>query len=251
MFNKKGKSKNVEYTGDIIVCLDIAYRFHELKDGRKFIGNLANIKIRPYNLSNYIRGNEYTLAVPVFICNKNEQNRENNVDWTRSNSPITEIKYKPLQRWWPKSMFRGVSRIGEEEEVIIEYSNFSIKLRVIYAFSSELKKLFADIEEVDVDDDKLIRYTFETHDDLSSAESVDKQKMNLLPECPRPNVLEKSLGVIDENVYIKNDNNKEIIPTDQDKPKGKLKIAIGASILMAVSLGLFYGIKLLIAKKDS
>jgi hypothetical protein len=257
MFHRKNKSKNVEYTGDITVCLDKAYKFRDLKYGREFIGNLTSVRIRAQRLGNRdVLSNEHTLAVPVFICNKNEQSRNINVDWTRSNSPITEMKYKPLQRWWPKSMFRGVSKIGEEEEVILEYSNFSIKLRVIYAFSSETKEIFGDIEKTDVDMDKITTEVFpepNNCDRLEFASTLTEVIEYVKPELTDKNRDEEGVKYTEKKLkeIIKTIENKEIIPMNQDKPERKLKIAIGAGILMAISFGLFYGVRLFISKRNS
>jgi hypothetical protein len=137
----------------MIVCLDKARPFSEVPDGRSIIGKLTHIRIRTSNMKNKRNINilvfsEREIAVPVSIFTRDASTTLERHDWTRSASLITENSYAPLQRWWPRSIFRRSQKIGDiAEEICLEYPNFTLKLSVEYAFTSNLKKLFDDIDE--------------------------------------------------------------------------------------------------------
>jgi hypothetical protein len=255
MFHRKSKQKKVEYTGDILVCLDKAYRFSDLKDGITFIGNLTNVNISSPQMKSLGIPLEHHLAVPVFICNRREWSRSEDVDWTKTSSPITELNYSPLQKWWPKAMFRGFSRIGVEEDVVIEYSNFSIKLRVTYAFSKETKLMFEGIEDTDVNLDKID--TFSGNDEPMESESnkdaivipdkIAKFIQNTRPFHAEPSKEDKKLF---EEFKTEIDNTRQIVPIVTARSTTKEKVALGAGVFTALSLGLYFGIKLFTSRRN-
>jgi hypothetical protein len=243
MFQRK---KIIEYTGDIIVCLDKAYKFSDLKNGRVLIGNLTRYKITSQK-KNIGIPNENDLAVPVFICNRNAKIRDKRIDWAQTASPIVEIDCDPIQRWWPKAMFRCSQKIGEQEEIFIKHKDYYIKLYVIYAFSKELKDLFKGIEDMDVDTDKII--DFQSNEDRKPIDDEPLSPNNLLDFVKDiQGIGDPSRKEIDDEEKVRRDveqfkKETELVPVYTNKQKPKLKIAIGITAGVVLSVGLFFMLK--------
>lgn len=246
MFSRK--QNLVEYNGNIIVCLDKARPYSSLKDnGRTIIGrDLTKVKIKLKNGKVLKVPSENDKAVPVFICNWHEDEPlVPSMDWTVSASPITEIKYAPLPKWWPKAMFSGVQRIGENEEVILEYDKFVIKLRVWYAFTHEEKELFKNIppsinEALPTPlSQPLMRQKKFTDAELQSFKDfrneAEAAKLYLLPG------------------EEKNNSESRCVQKIQTKPSTSnfnLKLVVGSVVFVLLSIGIYFGFKTFINKGD-
>jgi hypothetical protein len=222
MFHSQ-KKKPVPYTGDIVVCLDKARPFSEIPDGRSLIANFTKFKIKLQNGKVLGTLSENDIAVPVFMCNRDGIKRERDVDWTKDFSPIVEIDCEPLQRWWPRSMFRGIQKIGEEEIVTVEgYNKFTIQFVVTYAYTHDLKQMFQDIR---FDEDE---------EEKSDLEAVNP-KQKLLED------LREMTEVPQSQVDCEIHPAQTVLP--RQKSNNTLKIIIGASAFVLLSIGLYFGIK--------
>jgi hypothetical protein len=234
-----------EYVGTIIVCLDKARPFSQVPNGRELIGNLTHIKIRTSNIKKQFTQtesqvyNERDIAVPVFIYHKDSESSVDS-DWTRTSSPITEIKCGCIQRWWPRSIFKGSQKIGDiAEEIVFEYPKFTMRLHVAYAFTSDLKELFSDIndDKAKLDMDEYQRIIVPIVNELiSDNKKYIPNKPELkepIPGDPIDNTSTPKLPVV-----MKNKNNS------------KVKYVVGSIIIGAVAAGLFFGIRWLKSKKE-
>jgi hypothetical protein len=254
MFQKSDKLP--EYLGRMIVCLNKARPFSQVPNGRAIIGGLTQVKIKTSNVKNQRNSNtnlysEKDIAVPVYISNKDITAIDRSDDWTNKSSPVSEIKYAPIARWWPRSLFRGSQKIGDiAEEIHITFPKFSAKLDVNYAFTSDLKqRLFEDIENVNVpceenidvenpeeDEDPVMTYIVDPEDDFDKEEDF--------PQPPPPaNFEEKCSSPVIREVdkITRNDELKK-------KEKGRvsalpLKVALGIFGFAALSFGVYFCVK--------
>jgi hypothetical protein len=155
LFKKKDNIHT--YEGDIIICLVEERPFSQIPDGRRMIADLTKITVSS-NLSKIshtfsdetpVVYSENTPAVPVIITNRKADKGKKDNDWTYDVSPITELNYAPIQKWWPKCIFRGTVRLdGAPEEIILDYNGRCIiKLAVSYAYTGTEKAYFSDIHE--------------------------------------------------------------------------------------------------------
>jgi hypothetical protein len=287
------KQKLTEYYGTMIVGLNKARPISALEEGRALIGQLTQLKITSSNVKNKNFSSksiysEKDLVVPVFICNPYEKERDISVDWTRSNSPISEIKYATVQRWWPKAIFQCSQKLGDiAEEITIETSKFVLNTQVEYAYSFEQKGLFDDIpdyfwnadnrnyrEQKKLDDENdAIAFNDEVrHAGEKPVESVEESittalfperneqadgKSKVIIDGHQP--LPRRIGEDEVNTVVQIDpqhipDNVRRIPEFIDAPKKKskvaLKVALGIGGAALLGVGIYFGIKFFL-KKDN
>lgn len=65
-------------------------------------------------------------------------------DWTFS-SPISEIKFNGICRWWPKKWLYTDEKVTLPEEILIHYGPVDIRLLVVKPSDDVMKKSFADV----------------------------------------------------------------------------------------------------------
>jgi hypothetical protein len=229
MFNNARKAKIPEYYGDMLVCLDKARPISSLEDGRNLIGSLTQLKITSQNMRNRSQTtqtlySEKDMVVPVFICNP-EMEKDISVDWTRANSPITEIQCKTVQRWWPKSIFKCLQKIGDiTEEIKIETNKFIVYFNVSYAFTAEQKTLFDDIPDY-TDIEKP-----EVKDAFNITESAQKGKSTVIefPDKSNEKIMQEIIDRVINGPSRKTEQNTEegkkpkVAESIKDKPKDAL-----------------------------
>jgi hypothetical protein len=230
------------YLGDIIVCLDKARPFSELKDGRVMLGNLTHFNIKTSNMKNKFsktKSQYYTereIAVPVCMCNRDFQCTSAMFDWTEHYSPITEIKNETLQKWWPRSIFKGTQKIGDmAEEIMIEHQKFIVKFQVTYAFTTELKKLFSNIE----DSNKDIEATEPKRESVSAIDPMP----NIIPVSKCKTLIDnESIGNgVGKGEEKSGGEAKSLVVIPQKK--SKLKYVIGSAAIVLIGAGIFFGIR--------
>jgi hypothetical protein len=248
----QGKQKIPQYTGDIIVCLDKARPFSEVKGGREIIGLLANTKIKTSNVrlkhsSEQRVYSENEIAVPVAIFNPGTKAIED--DWTKTFCPITQREYRPMQRWWPKSIFKGSQKIGDiAEEIVIEYPRYIIKLHVNYAFTAISKEMFADIDaEEKVAEKKEEAEKEKISFSLVKGEGEESNIKNVELDADKISFDYKLTDSIPEKEY-----DRLLV---QEKPRqaksGIVKYVVGGLIAAALVTGLVFGIKYMVTNKSS
>lgn len=252
----QGRVKVPQYTGDIIVCLDKARPFSEIENGREIIGILANTRIKTSNIRSKHSSEqrvyqENEIAVPVAIFNTGTKAIED--DWTRTFCPITERDYSPMQRWWPKSIFKGSQKIGDiAEEIVIEYPRYTIKLHVSYAFTAISKELFTDI---DAEEKKIETEKEEEKENIrfnlvrGEGEEGDVADIKLVTEKvgsenKKP---EGGISAEDYNKWV-----DAIVKKQKQRGKEKIvKFIVGGLLATALVTGLVFGIKYIVANKSS
>jgi hypothetical protein len=148
------KPRLTDYYATMIVALHKARPISALENGRELIGRLTQLKITTSNVKNSKNFSDKSIytekdqVVPVFLCNPFDKARDVFVDWTRSHSPITEIKCATVQRWWPKAIFQCSQKLGDiAEEIVVTTSKFVLHSKVEYAYSFQQKDLFDDIPD--------------------------------------------------------------------------------------------------------
>jgi hypothetical protein len=182
------------------------------------------------------------MAVPVIITNRGSDftNWEN--DWTIGGSPITEYKYKSIQKWWPIDIFNGTITLNNPEEIILDYSGrFTIRLSVIYAYAKEVKKLFDSID---------IKEDVEKQESKPSSKEVMEQpveqpvgqyfileetKVEEPTEDKEKEEVKNILSQISEEA-----RNKKSFSSGTDKNGVKLMVGIG---ITAMTIGILLSIK--------
>jgi hypothetical protein len=231
------RRKTPVYLGDIIVCLDKARPFSEIYDGRTMLGNLTHFNIKTSNMKSRfarIKEQSYTereIAVPVYMCNRDILEKSTLNDWTELYSPITEIKNEPLQKWWPRSVFKGTQKIGDiAEEIIIEHQKFIIEFQVTYAFTTELKGLFNGVGAV-IEPKKEI------------VESVLDPMPNIIPTFQNDASIknERSSEDYGERKTEEKEEEKSLVVVKP--PKSKMKYIFASVAITLVAAGIFFGIK--------
>jgi hypothetical protein len=247
----QGKRKKPQYTGDIIVCFCKARPFSNVENGREIIGALSNTKIKTTNTrfkhsSDTRLYSENELAVPVAIFNLNCPKVIDN-DWTREMSPITEIGCKPVERWWPRSIFRGSQKIGDiTEEVIIEYPKYILKLQVSYAFTGVAKELFSDIwgNERDEAAKKKDELRYSVYGNGGDENGNDFKEVRL-------EVVSDYLPTSSQSTAAQKEEEKSLQVVPEVKAKGKAwKYVVGGLATVALVTGIIFGVKYFVANKS-
>jgi hypothetical protein len=244
-----------EYTGDILVYLDATVRFDDIPDGRECVGKLSHMKIitnvkgrKTFNQDapSYIYS-ERDYAVPVIITNKGADKRNPDCDWSNSASPITELAYSPIQRWWPKSIFKGGVKLnGEPEEIVIIYDeNFRIRLSVSYAYTAGMKELFdhyiaSTDKEGDVDGAG-------ASEDSGAQDSTDN--FQIVPLALPDPINEKPDSNADEPACNAGGSEEAENKPKPNSWKVKLGVAVGVAALL--SAGIYFCTRFISAKSCS
>lgn len=65
-------------------------------------------------------------------------------DWTRFGSPIQEIDFANVIRWWPSDIINNYIRNGNDTMRIV-YSDFTIKCKIVFAQKPEQMYWFRDV----------------------------------------------------------------------------------------------------------
>jgi hypothetical protein len=240
------KRKKPVYLGSIIVCLDKARPYSEIEGGRVMLGDLTHFNIRTSSIKSKFsqtKNQSYTereIAVPVFMCNRDSPVKGVLTDWTKLYSPITEIQCMPLQRWWPRSIFKGSQKIGDiAEEIVIEHSKYTIEFQVTYAYTSDLKELFSDIDG-DIKEQ-------EEEKRENKIDSVLDSVTNIIPSSPSKAIIvnDGPSDIVDE-VEENEERALAVIPSY----KSKWKYVIGSTAIILIVVGIFFGVKWLNRPKD-
>jgi hypothetical protein len=198
-----GKPKKPEYTGKMLVNLEKARILSEIPepDGKYILSNLSTHIDFKSSSKPSIRFDVHNfILVPAIIINYGADIKDISQDWTQVMSPISEINYQPIQKWWPKDIFRGFEKLEDKEELTITYDNqFVIKLEVHYAFTAEEKAYFTRIEppqevsnvpvlQEPVFENIVIEDTIEKQE-----ETEDKEKPSSEEECITEDEIEYSV----------------------------------------------------------
>lgn len=117
----------------------------ELKEAYDFIqendislevdGKTRNIHNKPFD--------EYSSAMPIRIM-MDPTGTDFADDWT-FDSPIEEIKWNGILRWWPKSWLYLDGETQLPKEILIHYGPIDLKLIVIKPSDTVMKQSFADV----------------------------------------------------------------------------------------------------------
>lgn len=144
----KTSNKTKVYEAYVILC---NWRFTnfkdrtELKEAHDFIwendislevdGKPRNIHCKPFS--------EESSAMPIRIM-MDPTGTDYADDWT-FDSPIEEIKWNGILRWWPKSWLYLDGETQLPKEILIHYGPIDLKLIVVKPSDEVMKQSFADV----------------------------------------------------------------------------------------------------------
>jgi hypothetical protein len=259
-----------EYYGHMIVCCGKARPISSLKHGRELIGKLTQTKIKSSNMrkNNQTSKNLYSerdIVVPAFICNPDtkEENMDRSVDWTFSNSPITEIKCAPFERWWPRSIFKCSQKIPYiAEEVTVETDLYIVHFEVSYVYTKEHYALFDDLpdsENVGIDKPE-VELPEDNGQKLIGFQTPEGKGMpmkkegysNCLPtdeelERAKEEYESKKVKPTVDSPYITEGYNPA---PPQKKSHTALKVLLGIGGLALLGAGLYFGLRFFMNRKE-
>jgi hypothetical protein len=264
------KQRLPEYHGNMIVCLGKERPINSLKEGRELIGDLTKIKIVSSNIKNKNQTSknlysERDIVVPAFICNPFSAGYDKAADWTRTNSPIVQIKCAPYQRWWPKSIFKCSQRLGDiAEKIIVETNTYILHLIVSYAYTQEQTALFDDIPDYANDGEAISSKPSEpvTEEKAETEEGPNEIDSSCFPEA------EEKEEEKQEDKEGKNENKEKygypftyssektettFLPPESSPKEGTgapLKIILGIGGVALLGTAIFFGVKFFLKRKQ-
>ena len=120
-------AKQISYSGTIVVLDNKLSTFGEDRSSIECMKILKNgkVKVNDLNLGNI---NKDTSCVPVRLT---LDPKDTSQDWTKYGSPIEEIGFGNIIRYFPISVFK-FDKSDKKEKITISYPDFEIDLQVAY-----------------------------------------------------------------------------------------------------------------------
>lgn len=119
--------KQTKYSGTVVVPINKLTTFGENRDSIECMELLkaGNVKINGLDLENiaFVTG-----CVPVRLT---LDPKDTSQDWTKYGSPIEEIGFGNIIRYFPMSAFK-FDKSNKKEKITISYPDFIIDLQVVY-----------------------------------------------------------------------------------------------------------------------
>jgi len=201
-------------------------------------------------------------------------------DWIVA-SPIIELNFNPINRWWPKDWFIDENDRPYDNIRIKYKENVVLNLKYIKVRQEIINESFIDVitptdELLDTNDDELLKMNVEEGDKIMAFnKNKNKSNIEIEGQIEEPAVIEVPAGSEptaeiedhaapipesseDEKEKVHLDlNNVEVIDVDlkarvRSKKKNIRKVLKGTAITVgvsAVAVGVFFGIKAIVAAK--
>ena len=173
-------AKQTKYSGTIIVFINKLTTFGENRDSIECMEILKSgmAKINDLDLKNitFVTG-----CVPVRLT---LDPKDTSQDWTKYGSPIEEIGFGNIIRYFPMSAFK-FDKSNKKEKITISYPDFIIDLQVIYESQPADKIVYTEPESKEENMDRVettvipAETTSETAVGTTEVTTVNQQKKKL------------------------------------------------------------------------
>lgn len=135
-------AKQTKYSGTVVVFLNKLTTFGENRDSIECMEILkgGTVKVNNLDLENitFVTG-----CVPVRLT---LDPKDTSQDWTKYGSPIEEIGFGNIIRYFPMSAFK-FDKSNKKEKITISYPDFIIDLQVVYESQPEDKIVYTEPKE--------------------------------------------------------------------------------------------------------
>lgn len=134
-------AKQTKYSGTVVVFINKLTTFGENRDSIECMEILKTGAVRVNNLDlEHI--NSGTPCVPVRLT---LDTKDESQDWTKHGSPIEEIGFGNIIRYFPMSTFK-FDKSNKKEKITISYPDFIIDLQVVYESQPADKIVYTEPE---------------------------------------------------------------------------------------------------------
>ena len=166
-------AKQTKYSGTVIVFINKLTTFGENRDSIECMEILKSgmAKINNLDLENIDNG---TACVPVRLT---LDPKDTSQDWTKYGSPIEEIGFGNIIRYFPTSAFK-FDKSNKKEKITISYPDFIIDLQVVYESQPTDKIVYTEPKE-SKENNMEPETTTETVVGTSEVTTVNQQKKKL------------------------------------------------------------------------
>ena len=135
-------AKQTKYSGTAVVFINKLTTFGENRDSIECMTLLkgGTVKVNNLDLENitFVTG-----CVPVRLT---LDPKDTSQDWTKYGSPIEEIGFGNIIRYFPMSAFK-FDKSNKKEKITISYPDFIIDLQVVYESQPEDKIVYTEPKE--------------------------------------------------------------------------------------------------------
>lgn len=166
-------AKQTKYSGTVIVFINKLTTFGENRDSIECMEILKSgmAKVNNLDLENIDNG---TACVPVRLT---LDPKDTSQDWTKYGSPIEEIGFGNIIRYFPTSAFK-FDKSNKKEKITISYPDFIIDLQVVYESQPTDKIVYTEPKE-SKENNMEPETTTETVVGTTEATTVNQQKKKL------------------------------------------------------------------------
>lgn len=201
-------AKQTKYSGTAVVFINKLTTFGENRDSIECMTLLkgGTVKVNNLDLENitFVTG-----CVPVRLT---LDPKDTSQDWTKYGSPIEEIGFGNIIRYFPMSAFK-FDKSNKKEKITISYPDFIIDLQVVYESQPADNIVYTEPKEESKEDMEMVEtkeIPAETAE-VTTAVNVNQQKKKL-PKWTIGAVIGAAVvttAAIITGVILKNKNNKD------------------------------------------
>ena len=165
--------KQIKYSGTVVVPINKLTTFGENRDSIECMEILktGNIKINGLDLENITF---ITACVPVRMT---LDPKDESQDWTKYGSPIEEIGFGNIIRYFPISAFK-FDKSNKKEKLSISYPDFIIDLQVVYESQPVDNIVYTEPKESKEDNMEMVE-TKEIPAETTEVTTAENQKKKL------------------------------------------------------------------------
>ena len=164
--------KQAKYAGTIVVFSNKLTTFGENRDSIECMKILkaGNVKINDLDLK------DINFSVPCVPVRMTLDPKDESQDWTKYGSPIEEIGFGNIIRYFPIFAFK-FDKSNKKEKVTISYPDFTIDLQVMYESQPVDKIVYTEPKESK--EDNMEPDNMEEAKEMSTPTTAENQKKKL------------------------------------------------------------------------
>ena len=165
--------KQTKYSGTVVVFVNKLTTFGDNRDSIECMEILkaGNVKINDLDLK------DINFSVPCVPVRMTLDPKDESQDWTKYGSPIEEIGFGNIIRYFPIFVFK-FDKSNKKEKITISYPDFIIDLQVVYESQPADNIVYTEPKESKEDNMEMVE-TKEIPAETTTAVDVNQQKKKL------------------------------------------------------------------------